>query len=60
MTFSGPRSFVQRYRDVDPIIRERCVTELADWIAQYPEVFLDNAYLRYIGWSLSDKVADIS
>ena len=49
--------FVQRYRDVDSCIRETCVKHLLTWIDTYPEVFLDNSYLRYVGWSLSDKVA---
>ena len=51
--------FVQRYRDVDPMIREKCVEKMLSWIETYPEVFLDNAYLRYIGWSLSDKAATV-
>ncbi len=51
--------FVQRYRDVDPMIREKCVEKMLTWIETYPEVFLDNAYLRYIGWSLSDKAASV-
>ena len=51
--------FVQRYRDVDAILREKCVESVHSWINTYPEVFLDNAYLRYIGWSLSDKVSHI-
>lgn len=51
--------FVQRYRDVDPLIREKCVVRVLSWIVAYPDVFLDNAYLRYIGWSLSDKTAAV-
>lgn len=47
--------FVHRYRDVDPHIRAVCVDNLQDWIKKYSEVFLDNSYLRYIGWGLSDK-----
>lgn len=55
MQLSIDAVFVQRYRDVDPMIREKCVEKMLVWIETYPEVFLDNAYLRYIGWSLSDK-----
>ena len=47
--------FVQRFRDIDYFIREESVDALGEWIAAYPEVFLDNAYLRYIGWALSDR-----
>lgn len=51
--------FVQRYRDVDTTIRERCLAELIVWIETCPETFLDNTYLRYLGWSLSDKQARV-
>lgn len=51
--------FVQRYRDIDCLLREKCVDSIHSWIMTYPEVFLDNAYLRYIGWSLSDKVSHV-
>ena len=55
MQLSIDAVFVQRYRDVDALLREKCVESIHAWITTYPEVFLDNAYLRYIGWSLSDK-----
>lgn len=51
--------FVQRYRDVDHGIRERCLIELITWIESLADVFLDNSYLRYLGWSLSDKQARV-
>ena len=51
--------FVQRYRDIDTAIRERCLTELIVWMEARPETFLDNTYLRYLGWSLSDKQARV-
>lgn len=50
--------YLHRYRDVDPYIRAVCVKHLAEWIIIYPKKFLDNSYLRYIGWILSDKVAE--
>lgn len=59
MQISIDAVFVQRYRDVDTLLRERCVEAIHSWIITYPEVFLDNAYLRYIGWSLSDKCAQV-
>ena len=46
--------FIHRYRDVDPRIRVDCVTYLSDWVAIYPEHFLDGSHLRYLGWLLSD------
>lgn len=59
MQLSIDAVFVQRYRDVDSLLREKCVESIHSWIITYPEVFLDNAYLRYIGWSLSDKVSQV-
>ncbi|CAG8610701.1 5394_t:CDS:10, partial [Ambispora leptoticha] len=47
--------FVHRYRDVEAMIRAECIKELGLWISKYPELFLDDTYLRYIGWQLSDK-----
>jgi len=47
--------FVHRYRDIDPHIRAECIKELCIWIKSYPASFLDDAYLRYIGWLLSDR-----
>lgn len=47
---------IQRYRDVDAGIRGDVLSTLADCIISvHPELFLDNAYLRYLGWSLSDR-----
>ncbi|KAG4304724.1 hypothetical protein PORY_001777 [Pneumocystis oryctolagi] len=46
--------FVHRYRDVDPRIRCDCVHALGLWMIKLPSVFFDGAYLRYMGWVLSD------
>lgn len=43
-------------RDVSSDIRVICVAELGYWIRLYPDMFLDNNYLKYIGWMLYDKV----
>lgn len=32
------------------------MAELGYWIRLYPDMFLDNNYLKYIGWMLYDKV----
>lgn len=45
---------MHRYRDLDPNIRAECVRAMGLWFAQYPAHFLDGAYLRYVGWVLSD------
>lgn len=59
MQLSIDAVFVQRYRDIDALLREKCVESIHSWIMTYPEVFLDNAYLRYVGWSLSDKQSQV-
>jgi cohesin complex subunit SA-1/2 len=46
--------FVHRYRDVDPKIRTDCVEALGQWVITLPSIFLEGAYLRYLGWMLSD------
>ncbi|XP_057351955.1 cohesin subunit SA-2-like [Manis pentadactyla] len=53
------RTFVPRYRDVSSDIRVICVAELGCWIRLYPDMFLDNNYLKYIGWMLYDKDASV-
>lgn len=46
--------FVHRYRDLDPNIRAECVRAMGLWFSKYPAHFLDGAFLRYVGWVLSD------
>lgn len=50
--------FVHRYRDVDPKIRAECMNQLVVWTMTYKEMFFDGQYLRYLGWVLSDTVAN--
>ncbi|CAJ0945582.1 unnamed protein product, partial [Mesorhabditis belari] len=51
--------FVHRYRDCLPDIRSICINELGKWMIVYPEHFLDDSYLKYIGWSLHDKMPEV-
>jgi hypothetical protein len=46
--------WVHRYRDVEPKIRADCIRKLGDWISEAPAIFFDGAFLRYLGWVLSD------
>ncbi|KAI8052988.1 hypothetical protein BDF22DRAFT_686466 [Syncephalis plumigaleata] len=48
--------FVHRYRDIDPAIRVDCVSFLGDWVIRYPDRFVDNQYIRYLGWSMTDNM----
>lgn len=47
---------MHRYRDVDAEIRMLCIRSLGTWIASYPALFLQDLYLKYLGWTLNDKV----
>nr|CAD1829659.1 unnamed protein product [Ananas comosus var. bracteatus] len=47
--------FMHRYRDVDAEIRMSCIRSLGTWIASYPALFLQDLYLKYLGWTLNDK-----
>ncbi|PRP87464.1 cohesin subunit SA-1 [Planoprotostelium fungivorum] len=47
------------YRDTVPKIRCTCVEALGRWINSYPEFYLDDKLLKYIGWALSDKDARV-
>ncbi|XP_038682108.1 sister-chromatid cohesion protein 3 isoform X2 [Tripterygium wilfordii] len=51
--------FVHRYRDVDPNIRMSCIQSLGVWILSYPSLFLQDLYLKYLGWTLNDKSAGV-
>jgi cohesin complex subunit SA-1/2 len=50
------RLFMHRYRDVDPDIRIACIRAIGSWILSYPSLFLQDLYLKYLGWTLNDKV----
>ncbi|KAI8772558.1 cohesin subunit SA-2 isoform X3 [Biomphalaria glabrata] len=51
--------FVHRYKDTVPTIRGLCLSEAGVWIKKCPEMFLDDSYLKYIGWSLYDKDGEV-
>lgn len=49
-------SFVSVPRDVLPEIRAICIEEIGSWMQSYSTSFLTDSYLKYIGWTLHDKV----
>ncbi|KAK6027041.1 hypothetical protein OSTOST_06975, partial [Ostertagia ostertagi] len=49
----------KKNEDVLPDTRSICITELGNWMLVYPDHFLEDSYLKYIGWSLYDKVPDV-
>lgn len=40
-----------------PDIRAICIEEMGQWIQHYSTSFLADGYLKYIGWTLHDKVS---
>ncbi|PAV81159.1 hypothetical protein WR25_18633, partial [Diploscapter pachys] len=51
--------FVHRYHDTVPDIRLICITELGRWMEIHPEHYIDDSYLKYIGWNLHDKAHEV-
>ncbi|KNC48890.1 uncharacterized protein AMSG_04634 [Thecamonas trahens ATCC 50062] len=51
--------FVHRYRDSVGLLRAKSIAALGEWIAGYPKIFLEPSYLKYLGWTLSDKDANV-
>ena len=47
--------FTHRFRDVDAQVREQCMQSIGQWMCAHPLFFLSDVYLKYMGWSLSDK-----
>lgn len=51
--------FVHRYRDTFHEIRSLCMQEIGLWMRRFPTFFLDDSYLKYVGWTLHDKVGEV-
>ncbi len=56
LTYMFKSVFVHRYRDILPEIRSICMFEIGQWMKKYHTNFLDDTYLKYIGWTIHDKV----
>jgi cohesin complex subunit SA-1/2 len=50
--------FIHRYRDICADIRCVCINEIGEWMKKCPTKFLDDTFLKYIGWTLYDKVGE--
>ncbi|XP_052800827.1 cohesin subunit SA-2-like isoform X2 [Mya arenaria] len=59
LTYIFKGVFVHRYRDTQAEIRSICMKEIGVWMKKYPNMFLDDGYLKYVGWTLYDKVGDV-
>lgn len=47
------------FRDTLPEIRSICMAEIGVWMKKFHQNFLDDSYLKYIGWTLHDKVGEV-
>lgn len=59
LTYMFKSVFVHRYRDTLPDIRAICMAEIGIWMQNFSQSFLDDSYLKYIGWTLHDKVGEV-
>ncbi|KAK6195975.1 hypothetical protein SNE40_001290 [Patella caerulea] len=59
LTYIFKGVFVHRYRDTQPEIRKICMGEIGVWMKKYPNMFLDDSYLKYVGWTMYDKGGDV-
>lgn len=46
----------KRFRDVAPEIRGVVIEGIADWTSSLPAEFLQDQYLKYVAWAMSDRV----
>lgn len=37
-------------------IRAVCIEEIGIWMKMYSDAFLNDSYLKYVGWTMHDKV----
>lgn len=46
-------------RDAIAEIRAICIEEIGVWMKLYSDAFLNDSYLKYVGWTLHDRVSYI-
>lgn len=39
-------------------IRAICIEEIGMWMKLYSDAFLNDSYLKYVGWTMHDKVSE--
>lgn len=44
-------------RDAIAEIRAICIEEIGVWMKLYSDAFLNDSYLKYVGWTLHDRVS---
>lgn len=53
-TFSNVSCVIDR--DAIAEIRAICIEEIGVWMKMYSDAFLNDSYLKYVGWTLHDRV----
>uniref|UniRef100_A0A8C7R3D5 Cohesin subunit SA n=1 Tax=Oncorhynchus mykiss TaxID=8022 RepID=A0A8C7R3D5_ONCMY len=51
--------FVHRYRDAIAEIRAITIEEIGMWMKLYSDAFLNDSYLKYVGWTMHDKQGEV-
>lgn len=46
------------FRDAIAEIRAICIEEIGVWMKMYSDAFLNDSYLKYVGWTMHDKVSN--
>lgn len=57
--YSHYLGIIVTFSDTVSDIRCICIEELGYWMAAYPVLFLEDSYLKYVGWSMFDKISDV-
>lgn len=48
--------FFPSFSDAIAEIRAICIEEIGIWMKMYSDAFLNDSYLKYVGWTMHDKV----
>lgn len=54
---AGFKSTFYLFRDAIAEIRAICIEEIGVWMKLYSDAFLNDSYLKYVGWTLHDRVS---
>ena len=50
-------TFAVRFRDHSEEVRGVVIKSFSRWVEKAPDLYLQDTYLKYLGWALSDKVS---
>lgn len=55
-TDTNMHDFLLPCSDAIAEIRAICIEEIGIWMKMYSDAFLNDSYLKYVGWTMHDKV----